>query len=81
MSLPTEAFPLFCSKSPIKFDFYLLAAMDFVHHAQKLRGVKGEFVAAHGTKAVRADAVLDLKQTDPQKMLERTPDSRFSANS
>jgi hypothetical protein len=78
--LLAEAFPLFCSKSPIKFNFYPLAAMDFVHHAQKLQGVEGEFVAAHGTKAVRADAVLDLKQADPQEMLERAPDSGFSAN-
>jgi hypothetical protein len=79
--LLAETFSLLDSKSPIKFDFYPLAAMDFIDEVQKARGVEREFVAAHGTEAVRADAVLDLKQTDPQEMLECAPDSGFSANS
>ena len=79
--LLTEAFSLFYPESPIKFDFYPLAVMNFIDEVQKLSGVERQSVAAHRTKAVRADAVLDLKQTDPQKMLERAPDSRFSANS
>ena len=54
--------------------------MDFIDEVQKARGVEGEFVAAHGTKAIRADAVLDLEQTDPQEMLERATDSGFSAD-